>query len=80
VTDSIQVRIFIKNQIILLRKENNGLPAVAKGPDGRYIMVYKASAIDFTKNNLAGPVVHRVAVQDNPTGLFHKYPGLVFAA
>lgn len=55
-------------------------PAVAKGPDGRYIMAYKAAAIDYTKENLAGPVVHRMAVSDNPTGPFLKLPGLVFHA
>lgn len=55
-------------------------PSVAKRPDGKYLMVYKAAAKDYTKENLAGPVVHRVAIADNPAGPFVKQPGVVFTS
>ncbi|WP_316793357.1 glycoside hydrolase family protein [Pedobacter frigoris] len=52
-------------------------PAVAQGPDGRYLMVYKAIG---RKRPLpfGGPVVHMVAFADHPAGPFKKYAQPVF--
>lgn len=52
-------------------------PSVTQRPDGGYLMVYKAvgkkKALPF-----GGPVVHLVAMADNPTGPFRKLPDPVF--
>ena len=55
-------------------------PSVAERPGGGYLMVYKAAAIDTSEENLAGPVVHRVAFAEHPDGPFTKQPGEIFTA
>lgn len=52
-------------------------PSVCQMPDGRILMVYKAVGKKFPLPN-GGPVVHMVAIADNPTGPFEKYPNPVF--
>ncbi|GAF05029.1 glycoside hydrolase family protein [Saccharicrinis fermentans] len=54
-------------------------PSITQGPDGAYLMVYKA--VGKKKKGIAGgPVVHCVATSDNPTGPFKKYDFPVFTA
>lgn len=55
-------------------------PAITMKPDGGFLMIYKAAAIDSTKDNLGGKVVHRVAYAENPAGPFTKLPGQIFEA
>lgn len=55
-------------------------PSVARRPDGKYLLVYKAATKDYTKESLAGPVIHRVAISDSPDGPFIKQPGIIFDA
>ena len=52
-------------------------PAITQGPDGRYLMVYKAVGM---KNKLpaGGPVVHGVATSESPIGPFKKYETPIF--
>jgi len=53
-------------------------PSVAVRPDGGVLMVYKAVGKQRPMP-FGGPVVHRVATADQPTGPFRKHPQLVFA-
>ncbi len=54
-------------------------PSIARGPDGKYVMVYKA--VGKKRPGIAGgPVVHCVATSDSPTGPFKKYPNPIFTA
>ena len=53
-------------------------PSVVKRPRGGFLMVYKAAAKDPSKENLAGPVVHRVAMAEHAEGPFTKQPGDIF--
>lgn len=55
-------------------------PSVARRPDGKYVLVYKAATKDYSKESLAGPVIHRVALADDPAGPFEKQPGVLFDA
>jgi len=52
-------------------------PSVCQMADGKILMVYKAVG---KKEKLpgGGPVVHLVAIADNPTGPFKKYPEPIF--
>ncbi|WP_297089719.1 glycoside hydrolase family protein [uncultured Draconibacterium sp.] len=52
-------------------------PSVCKMPDGKILMVYKAVGKKFPLP-AGGPVVHMVAIADNPTGPFKKFPDPVF--
>ena len=54
-------------------------PAITQGPDGKYLMVYKAVG---KKKPLpfGGPVVHLSAVSDSPTGPFVKDLKPIFTA
>ena len=52
-------------------------PSVCQRPDGKVLMVYKAVGKEFPMPN-GGPVVHMVAISDNPTGPFKKMPDPVF--
>lgn len=52
-------------------------PSVTKGPNGKYLMVYKA--VGKKRPGIAGgPVVHGVATSDSPTGPFKKYLEPIF--
>ncbi|WP_068473729.1 glycoside hydrolase family protein [Saccharicrinis aurantiacus] len=54
-------------------------PSITQGPDGNYLMVYKA--VGKKKKRISGgPVVHCVATSDSPTGPFKKYDFPVFTA
>lgn len=54
-------------------------PSITQGPDGRFLMVYKA--VGKKKPGIwGGPVVHCVATSDKPTGPFKKYDKPVFQA
>jgi sucrose-6-phosphate hydrolase SacC (GH32 family) len=52
-------------------------PSVCQMADGKILMVYKAVGKKFPLPG-GGPVVHMVAIADNPTGPFTKYPDPVF--
>lgn len=52
-------------------------PSVCQMADGKILMVYKAVGKKY-KLPAGGPVVHMVAIADNPTGPFKKYPDPVF--
>jgi beta-glucanase (GH16 family) len=52
-------------------------PSVTQGPDGRYLMVYKAVG-DQGPLPFGGPVYHGVATSDRPDGGFTKHPTPVF--
>jgi len=52
-------------------------PAVTQKPDGGFLMVYKGVA-KKNKPPFGGPVCHMVAMSDNPTGPFKKYPNPIF--
>jgi hypothetical protein len=52
-------------------------PSVCQMTDGRILMVYKAVGKKFPAP-FYGPVVHCVAIADNPTGPFKKFPDPVF--
>lgn len=54
-------------------------PAICRRSDGVYVLVYKCVA---KKGPLpfGGPVVHRVATSDSPTGPFRRHPEPVFTA
>lgn len=52
-------------------------PSVCKMIDGRILMVYKAVGKKY-QLPMGGPVVHMVAIADNPTGPFKKYPDPIF--
>ena len=52
-------------------------PSVARLPDGRYIMVYKAVGREGALPQ-GGPVVCAVAFADSPTGPFIKRPEPIF--
>lgn len=54
-------------------------PSITKGPDGKYLMVYKA-VMKKKPGVWGGPVVHCVATADSPTGPFKKYDKPVFQA
>lgn len=54
-------------------------PSIAQRPDGGYLLVYKAVGKQ-RPGVFGGPVVHRVATSDSPTGPFKKYPKTVFNA
>ncbi len=54
-------------------------PSITQGPDGKYLMVYKA--VGKKKAGIwGGPVVHGVATSDSPTGPFKKYGQEIFKA
>ncbi|MEL7532021.1 MAG: glycoside hydrolase family protein [Bacteroidota bacterium] len=54
-------------------------PSITQGPEGKYLMVYKA--VGKQKAGIwGGPVVHCVASADSPTGPFTKYSKAVFQA
>lgn len=52
-------------------------PAVTQGPDGRYLMIYKAVG-KKRKLPFGGPVVHMAAFADKPEGPFRKYDQPIF--
>lgn len=52
-------------------------PSVLRRADGKYVLVYKAVA-KRNKLPFGGPVSHRVALADSPTGPFVKVPGEIF--
>jgi predicted GH43/DUF377 family glycosyl hydrolase len=54
-------------------------PSVTEGPNGGYLMVYKAVG-DNGKKPFGGPVVHIVATSNTPTGPFKKHPKPVFTS
>ncbi|GAB3649887.1 hypothetical protein GCM10028791_16260 [Echinicola sediminis] len=54
-------------------------PSITRGPDGRYLMVYKA-VMKKKAGVWGGPVVHCVATSDSPTGPFKKHDKPVFQA
>lgn len=54
-------------------------PSITQGPDGSYLMVYKAVGKKI-KGIAGGPVVHCVATSDSPTGPFKKYDFPIFEA
>lgn len=54
-------------------------PAVARRPDGGYLMVYKAVAIKRPMP-FGGPVVHLTATSDSPTGPFTKQLKPIFTS
>ncbi len=54
-------------------------PSVTKMSDGRYLMVYKASARKLPMP-MSGPVVHLTAIADDPAGPFVKQMKPVFTA
>jgi putative isomerase len=54
-------------------------PSICRRPDGTYLLIYKCAG----KQNplpFGGPVTHRVAISDSPTGPFKKLPDSVFTA
>ncbi|MFY0628538.1 MAG: glycoside hydrolase family protein [Reichenbachiella sp.] len=52
-------------------------PSVCQMVNGKILMVYKAVGKKFPMP-FGGPVVHMVAIADQPTGPFKKYPNPVF--
>ena len=52
-------------------------PSICQMADGRILMVYKAVGLKYELPQ-GGPVVHMVAIADEPTGPFKKYPDPVF--
>ncbi|MBK1876973.1 glycoside hydrolase family protein [Pelagicoccus mobilis] len=52
-------------------------PSICRGPDGRFLMVYKAvgKEVELPKG---GPVVHGIATADSPTGPFTKFEKPIF--
>ncbi len=54
-------------------------PAVSRGPDGGFLMIYKAVGLQRALP-FGGPVVHLTATSDAPTGPFTKQMQPVFTA
>lgn len=54
-------------------------PTVAQRPDGKFLMIYKAVE-DQHEPPFYGPVVHRVAIADEPTGPFVTLREKIFEA
>jgi predicted GH43/DUF377 family glycosyl hydrolase len=54
-------------------------PCVARTPDNKYILIYKAVA-KKGKMPFGGPVVHLAATSDNPNGPFEKHMHPIFTA
>lgn len=52
-------------------------PSICQMTDGKILMVFKAVGKQYPLPG-GGPVVHGVAIADNPTGPFKKYPNPVF--
>ncbi len=52
-------------------------PGVTQGPDGGYLMIYKAVGKKI-KGNFGGPVVICAATSESPTGPFKKYNERIF--